>query len=82
MANVSISIQRGVDGFKLSDFTIGTAAPSGGVDFELRYTTTDQNSVAITRKDLHIALESMIRLIKEQGLQIPAGTYLLPGVGV
>jgi len=82
MAAVSIGLLRGADGFKRTDFTIGSSAPTGGQDIELRYNTTDQNAAAMTRKDVHIALEAFIRLLKEAGVQVPAGTFTLPDLGV
>lgn len=97
MTAVSISMLRGVDGFQLFDttgtpsgtgipaigsFDIGTSAPGAGYDIELRYNTTDQNSVAMRRKDVIIALRAFERLLMEQGLQQPAGTYTLPGLGI
>ena len=57
MTAVSLSISRGVDGFKVSDFTVGTSAPGAG-DIELRFNLTDTNSAALTRKDVFKALEA------------------------
>jgi hypothetical protein len=97
MTAVSISMLRGVDGFQLFDttgtpsgtgipaigsFDIGTSAPGAGYDIELRYNTTDQNSAPVLRKDIIIAIRAMQRLLLEAGLQQPAGTYTLPGLGV
>jgi hypothetical protein len=36
MTAVSIAMLRGQDGFKFSDFTIGTSAPTSSYDIELR----------------------------------------------
>ena len=63
MAAVSFSIKRGKDGFKISDFTIGTLAPNAD-DFEVRINLTDANSVNVTRKDVIIALEAFERAIE------------------
>jgi hypothetical protein len=96
MAGVSIAMLRGVDGFQLvassgptgtgipaaGSFVVGTAAPTSPYDIELRYNTTDQNSASMTRKDIIIACEAFIRIHMEAGLQQPAGTYFLPGLGV
>ena len=94
MAAVSIAMLRGVDGFKLDSastptetgqngsFVVGTSAPTSTYDIELRYNTTDQNSAAISRKEIIIALKAFERILTEQGLQHPAGTYWLPGLGV
>ncbi len=82
MTAVSVAINRGLHGFKISDFTIAASAPTGSADIELRYQLLDANSKALTREDVHIALEAFERIIKEQGLQSPAGTFILPGLGV
>lgn len=60
MAAVSYSIKRGKDGFKISDFTIGTLAPNAD-DFEVRLNLTDANAAVTTRKDMVIALLAVIR---------------------
>lgn len=57
MAAISLSISRGIGGFKISDFTVGTSAPGAG-DIELRWNTTDTNAAVLTRKDIIIALEA------------------------
>ncbi len=75
MAAIQISISRGNDGFKISDFTFGTSAPGTG-DFEFRYNTTDGQSKAVTKKDLNIALEAFKRIINSQE-QSPAGTWVV-----
>jgi hypothetical protein len=64
MAAISLSINRGVDGFKLNDFTVGTSVPGTG-DIELRYNTTDTNSKNLTRKDVIIACNAFIRALEE-----------------
>lgn len=57
MANeVSVSIAKGVDGFKNADFTVGTSAPGAG-DIEVRIS----DSTAIKRKDVIIGLQAIIR---------------------
>ena len=89
---------RGVDGFQLFDttgtpsgtgipaigaFDIGTSAPGAGYDIELRYNLTDQNGANLIRKDIILAVRAMQRLLLlEAGLQQPAGTYTLPGLGI
>jgi hypothetical protein len=62
MAAHSYSINRGVDGFHLSDFTHGTLAPAAN-DIELRVNTTDQNGANLTRKDIEVALKAFARAI-------------------
>lgn len=64
MAAISLSISRGVGGFKISDFTVGTSAPGAG-DIELRYNTTDTNAAVLTRKDIIIALEAFERALAQ-----------------
>ena len=66
MTAVSLSISRGLNGLRISDFTVGTSAPGSG-DVELRYNLTDTNSVAVTRKDIVIALEAFKRAIEAGG---------------
>ncbi len=63
MAGISLSISRGVNGFKISDLTYDTQVPNAN-DIELRWNTLDTNSVTLTRKDLIIALEAFERAIE------------------
>lgn len=63
MAAVSFSIKRGKDGFKVSEFTIGTLAPNAD-EFELRVNLADANSAATTRKDVIQALDAFKRVIE------------------
>jgi len=69
MAAISLSLQRGNDGFHISDFTVGVLAP-GANDFEFRYNTTDANAVTVTRKDVVQALEAITRAIESDALFI------------
>lgn len=62
MAAISLSIKRGVDGFKISDFTVSTLAPNAN-DIELRFNTTDANAAAVTMKDVVKALEAFERAV-------------------
>lgn len=64
MAGISLSISRGVDGFKISDITAGTSTPGTG-DTELRFNTNDTNGKPQTRKDIIIALEAFRRALEE-----------------
>jgi len=74
MAGISLAINHGLDGFRVSDFTIGTATPTGGTDMEFRFNTSDQNSNVLTKKDLLIALEAITRAIQSDAIFItPAG---------
>lgn len=60
MSALSFSLSRGVDGFQISDFTIGTSAPGAG-DFELRIDLTTNTP---TRLDVIKALEAFERAIE------------------
>lgn len=57
MAAFSYSINRGQDGFKITDYTHGTLAPNAN-DIELRVNTTDANSAALQVKDILKAMEA------------------------
>jgi hypothetical protein len=52
MASVSVSLSKGQDGIKASDFTVGTLTQNAG-DIELRFTST------LSKKELAVALESL-----------------------
>lgn len=67
MAAISLSINRGLDGFRQDAFTVGTLAPNAN-DIEFRFNTTDATSTTITRKDLIVALESFIRAVESDSL--------------
>lgn len=70
MAAISVAIKRGAGGVKVTDFTVGTSAPTSGQDFEFRFNTTDQNSVAIKIKDAIIALRSIERALETTGSNV------------
>lgn len=57
---------RGVDGFKMSDVTVGTNAPGGG-DVELRFNVQDSNSHNLTDLDLVRILKAFIRCVNTNG---------------
>lgn len=63
MTAVSLSISRGQNGLRISDFTVGTSAPGSG-DIELRFNLTDTNAKALTRKDIFVAIEAFERALK------------------
>lgn len=63
MTAVAIGINRGVDVNKSANYTVLTSAPTASTDIELRYQLLDAQSVALTKKDLVIALEGFIRAI-------------------
>ena len=81
MTAVSIEMQRGVSGTKLSDFTVSTVAPTS-LDVEVRYQLLDVNGAPLTRADIILFLKSVIRLLQQAGVQSPAGTFTLPGLGI
>jgi hypothetical protein len=58
MSNHSFAINRGVEGFKVSDFTFG-AASSAGSDIELRVADVDGQSKPLKRIDVIKALEAL-----------------------
>jgi len=67
MAAVSFSKKRGVDGFKITDFTIGTLVP-GADDMEIRINLTDANGANVTRKDVMLFLEALERVVTSGAL--------------
>lgn len=66
MTAVSFSMSRGVDGFKMSDVTVGTSAPGAG-DVEFRFNVLDTNSKNMNDKDLYMLLEAFKRWITTNG---------------
>lgn len=66
MAAISLSINRGVDGFGISDFTVGTLAPNAG-DVEMRFNTTDGEGNDMLLVDVIKALEAFIRAMEQTG---------------
>jgi len=66
MTAVSFSMSRGVDGFKMSDVTVGTSAPGSG-DVELRFNVLDTNSKNMNDKDLYMILEAFQRWLLTGG---------------
>lgn len=73
MAAVSVSITRGFDGSKISDFTPATSVPGAG-DIELRVNLLDGQSAAVTRKDVYMALKAFQRWFDS----FPVDQTLLP----
>jgi hypothetical protein len=68
MTAVSFVMNRGVDGFKMSDVTVGANAPSAG-DVELRFNVQDVNSKNMNDKDLIRILRAFERWILTNGPQ-------------
>jgi hypothetical protein len=83
MTAVSIAINRGQAGVKLSDFSVAASAPTGSADIELRFQLLDANSKALTREDIRLAMLAIERFLVQQGLQSPAGTFpYASGLGI
>ncbi len=59
MTAVRIASTRGVNEYQSASYTIGTDAPTSTFDFEIRYNLLDQNSVAVTIKDVIRFLEGI-----------------------
>jgi hypothetical protein len=64
MAAVSYSINRGIDGFRQSDYTHGVLAP-GANDIELRVNTTDGQGAPMSVKSVIIALDAFRRAVED-----------------
>ncbi len=62
MADIYIGIKRGLDGFKGTDFVVGSSS-TAAQDFELRIADADDNAAAITRQDVMKALEAFERFV-------------------
>jgi hypothetical protein len=54
MAGISLSLGRGVEGTKISDFTVGTSTPGAG-DTELRFNTNDMTDKRTKGKRREVA---------------------------
>jgi hypothetical protein len=70
MAAISIAINRGVDGFHNTDFTVGTAAPTASSDVELRFNTTDQSSAAMKMQDVIKCVLAIRRALETTGSNV------------
>jgi hypothetical protein len=81
MTGVSIQMQRGQSGFRLDDFTVGTTAPAS-LDMMVSYQLLDTNSNPLTREDIILFIKAVIRLLMQNGLQSPLGTFVQPGPGI
>lgn len=66
MTAVSFSMNRGVDGFKMSDVTVGTSAPGAG-DVEFRFNVTDTNGKNLNDDDLYRILKAFQRWLLTGG---------------
>lgn len=65
--SVSIGIAHGVGGMKMSDFVVGTAAPSGSTDVEVRFNNTDSQGKNILDHEIVVMLKTIIRQIEAGG---------------
>jgi hypothetical protein len=63
---------------KMSDFTVGTAAPTGGTDVEVRANNTDTNNKNISDHEIIVLLKTIIRQIESGG---PSAVNLILRVG-
>jgi hypothetical protein len=63
MSNHFFAINRGLDGFKISDFTFG-ASSSASSDIELRVADVDAQGKTLTRKDIVKALKAFERAVE------------------
>lgn len=66
MTAVSFSMSRGVDGFKMSDVTVGTSAPGTG-DVELRFQILDGQSKKMNDLELVKIVEAFRRWLLTNG---------------
>ena len=66
MTAVSFSMSRGVDGFKMSDVTVGTSAPGSG-DVEIRFNVTDTHGKKLNDLDLIKIGKAFIRWFETNG---------------
>lgn len=68
MTAVSFQMSRGVDGFKMSDVTVGTNAPAGG-DVEFRFNVLDSSAGTKNMNDLDLVrlLEAFKRWVLTGG---------------
>jgi hypothetical protein len=66
MVAVSFIMSRGVDGFKMSDVTVGANAPASG-DVEFRFNVTDANGKNMNDDDLFKILEAFERWVLTNG---------------
>jgi hypothetical protein len=63
MTSISLSLTMPLQGFRISDFVTGAAAPTAGSDIELRMNTTDQLSKPITLNEVQNALRAFQRAL-------------------
>ena len=78
MASISLSLTMPLQGFRISDFVTGTAAPTAGSDIELRMNTTDQLSNPITLTEVQNALKAFQRALLSSNTNV--GVIDWPGI--
>jgi hypothetical protein len=66
MTAVSFSMSRGVDGFKMSDVTVGTSAPGAG-DVELRFNVLDAQGKNMNDLELVKIIKAFERWVLTNG---------------
>jgi hypothetical protein len=77
MANHFVSLTRGVEGTKYSDFTVGTAS-SGSVFVELRVGDAVTVPTTPTRVEIVKAIKALIRFF-ENPQQVGAAGFVVSG---
>jgi len=70
MADHFVAVNRGIEGFKYSDFITGTAATTGVNTIELRVA----DAANLTKKDVHNALQAFERFF-ENAQQVKAAGF-------
>lgn len=76
MSNHFFGVARGTDGFKPVEIIRGTSS-TATTDVELRVADVDQQSVALTRKDVLLMIDALERLFQTPGSS-PDGTTFPP----
>jgi hypothetical protein len=64
---VSFRINRGTDGFKMSDVVVGADAPTASVDVEIRWQVLDQQGKNMNDWELIKACKAFIRWFETNG---------------
>lgn len=85
MTAVSFGVQRGSATVSSGSgtgagnviITVGTSAPGGTSDIELRWNQTDQLGKNVTRKDLKLALKLFERAIQQGGATVDFTTGVI-----
>jgi hypothetical protein len=69
MASISFGFQRGFEasGMQMSSVTVGTNAPAGTSDVEVRFNSTDQNGKNLNDFDIVRMLRAAVRWVETNG---------------